>query len=67
VPIPKAIGASGHYKLSDKYSLSLDYDHVGKASARVTADTLTMTVSRKFWTASWNKARKKKAPKSGPF
>lgn len=42
------IGAGVHYRLSERYSLSLDYDHIDKVSKRVSADALTMTVSRRF-------------------
>ena len=56
-PIPNTVdgskisimfGASAQYRLSDRYSLSLDYDHVSKESKLVSANALTMTVSRSF-------------------
>ena len=42
------IGAGAQYKLSQRYALSLDYDHIGKESKRVSADMLTMTLMRSF-------------------
>jgi len=41
-------GVGVQYRLSERLSLALDYDHIGKESKRVSAETYSLTISRRF-------------------
>lgn len=56
-PIPKTIygsktsvmaGVSVRYQVSERMSLSLDYDHIGQESKQVSADIVALTLSHSF-------------------
>jgi OmpA-OmpF porin, OOP family len=46
--ISAMVGVGARYQVSDRMSLSLDYDHVGKESRQLSVDIVTLTLSRSF-------------------